>query len=100
MTDKLPPNLLQLFTARPPLRYLPPSDIGPEKRKTTTVSGIAAFLSAFEHIDDEYDPSDTAEQAKERRRAAKLLRNQKLLREGVEKCTKPDSWVLRGELMR
>jgi U1 small nuclear ribonucleoprotein 70kDa len=95
MTDKLPPNLLQLFTPRPPLRYLPPSDIGPEKRKTTTVSGVAAFLSAFGKIDGEYDPSDTAEQAKEKRRAAKLVRNQKLLRDGAEKCTKLDSWVWR-----
>jgi len=86
MTDKLPPNLLQLFTARPPLRYLPPADVAPEKRKTATVSGLAAFLSAFDTIDDEYAPADTAEQAKEKRRAAKLIRTQKYLREGIEKC--------------
>ena len=86
MTDKLPPNLLQLFTARPPLRYFPPADVAPEKRKTAIVSGLAAFLSAFDAIDDEYVPTDTAEQAKEKRREAKLGRNEKYLREGIEKC--------------
>jgi U1 small nuclear ribonucleoprotein 70kDa len=86
MTDKLPPNLLQLFTPRPPLRYLPPADAAPEKRKTATISGLVAFLSAFDAIDKEYVPTDTAEQAKEKRRAAKLLRYEKVLREGLEKC--------------
>ena len=87
MTDKLPPALLSLFAARPPLRYLPPSDAAPEKRKTATVAGIASFLPAFSTHDQEYAPTDTAEQKKDKRRAAKQARNQKLLREGVDNCT-------------
>ena len=86
MTDKLPPQLLNLFAPRPPLRYLPAADTAPEKRKTATVSGIVAFLSQISTYDQNYVPADTAEQAKEKRRASKLLRNQKLLREGIENC--------------
>ena len=88
MTDKLPANLLQLFTARPPLRYLPPADTAPEKRKTASVSGLTAFLDEFDRIDDsEYVPTETAEQAKEKRRAARAVRTSKILREALEKCT-------------
>ena len=89
MTDKLPPQLLNLFAPRPPLRYLLPADTAPEKRKTAVVSGIAALLSQIPTFDQNYAPTDTAEQAKEKRRAAKLLRNQKKLREGIENCTYP-----------
>ena len=86
MTDKLPPQLLNLFAPRPTLRYLLPGDTAPEKRKTATVSGVASFLSEFSTHDQNFNPTDTAEQAKEKRRAAKLLRNQKLLRDAIENC--------------
>jgi U1 small nuclear ribonucleoprotein 70kDa len=98
MTDKLPPQLLNLFAPRPPLRYLLPADTAPEKRKTATVSGIASFLSEFSNHDTSYVPIDTAEQAKIKRRAAKLIRNQKSLREGIENCTNLPpllSWMVR-----
>lgn len=87
MTDKLPPQLLSLFAPRPPLRYLLPADTAPEKRKTATVSGIASFLSEFANHDKDCISTDTAEQAKIKRRANKLLRNQKILRDGIENCT-------------
>jgi U1 small nuclear ribonucleoprotein 70kDa len=86
MTDKLPPQLLNLFAPRPPLRYLLPADTAPEKRKTPIVSGIAAFLPSLETHDKNYLPSETAEQQKEKRRAAKELRLQKQLRDGIENC--------------
>ena len=94
MTDKLPPQLLNLFAPRPPLRYLLPADTAPEKRKTAAVSGIAAYLSLIPTHDQNYIPTDTAEQAKEKRRASKLLRNQKLLREGIENCKPPEFSIL------
>ncbi|CAD0025641.1 unnamed protein product [Aureobasidium pullulans] len=40
MTDKLPPQLLQLFAPRPALRYLPPCDHAPEDRRTPKISGV------------------------------------------------------------
>lgn len=87
MTDKLPPQLLALFAPRPPLRYLLPADTAPEKRKTPQISGLAAFLPAVQDAGGDYLPSDTAEQQKEKRRAAKQLRLQKQLRDGIESCT-------------
>jgi len=44
MTQHLPPNLLILFQARPPIPYLPP----PEKNELPPYAGIANFVSAFE----------------------------------------------------
>ena len=87
MTDKLPPQLLNLFAPRPPLRYLLPHDSAPESRKTPIVSGLAHFLSEFNSNDNDYVPTDTAEQLKEKRRAAKQARNQKMFRDGIENCT-------------
>jgi len=86
MTDKLPPQLLALFAPRPPLRYLLPSDTAPEKRKTTQISGIARYLSEIPKHDQDYVPTDTAEQRKEKRRAAKAEWIQRTLEEGIENC--------------
>ena len=87
MTDKLPPQLLNLFAPRPPLRYFIPNDSAPEVRKTATVSALAQFLSEFNVHEEHYAPTDTAEQLKDKRRAAKQARNQELLRDGIENCT-------------
>jgi U1 small nuclear ribonucleoprotein 70kDa len=94
MTDKLPPQLLALFAPRPPLRYLLPADIAPERRKSTQVSGLASFLHVFDESEDEYTPTDTAEQAKVKRRAAKEARLHKTLQDGIEYCTSPSSLIL------
>ena len=61
MTDKLPPNLLQLFAPRPPLRYLIPSDHAPEVRHTAPVSGVAQYLPALEEYKktDVYKPTES-----------------------------------------
>jgi U1 small nuclear ribonucleoprotein 70kDa len=87
MTDKLPPQLLALFAPRPPLRYLPPSDTAPEKRKTAGISGLAKFISSVAWDDDGHSPTETEEQKKIKRREAKVLRQEKYLREGTEHCT-------------
>merc|ERR1711962_1449649 len=48
MTQFLPPNLLALFTARPPIPFKPPVD-GLKKRKNAQpYSGVTDFLSNFE----------------------------------------------------
>jgi len=97
MTDKLPPQLLALFAPRPPLRYVLPPDTAPEKRKTPAVSGIAQFLPQIAQHDQDYTPTDTAEQAKEKRRAAKAARVQKLLRDGIENYNPADDQQARGD---
>jgi len=68
MTDKLPPNLLQLFAPRPALRYLPPSDLAPEKRTTGKVDGLADFLPALQEEPAPYTPTESWLQRKDRER--------------------------------
>jgi U1 small nuclear ribonucleoprotein len=70
MTDKLPPNLLALFAPRPPLRWVPPTDQAPEKRKTAAVSGLASFLPALEEYKqtDVYVPTESWLQMKDRKK--------------------------------
>ena len=57
MTHKLPPQLLNLFSPRPPLRYLPASDHAPEERITHQISGVAQFLPAIQEYTDTVTPS-------------------------------------------
>ena len=83
MTDKLPPNLLALFAPRPALRYLPPSDHAPEERKTNNISGVAQYLSAIKDYETvTYNPTESWLQRKDRLKAEKKERQEKLLTEG------------------
>ncbi|KAG9989526.1 RNA-binding domain-containing protein, partial [Aureobasidium melanogenum] len=66
MTDKLPPQLLQLFAPRPALRYLPPCDHAPEDRRTPAISGVAQYVQAAKEYDDEYVPTESWLQKKDR----------------------------------
>ena len=84
MTDKLPPNLLALFAPRPALRYLPPSDHAPEERVTNNIGGVAQFLPTL--VDYEsiaYHPTESWLQRKDRLKAEKRERQEKLLTEGL-----------------
>ncbi|KAL1302886.1 hypothetical protein AAFC00_003213 [Neodothiora populina] len=74
MTDKLPPQLLQLFAPRPALRYLPPSDHAPEDRRTHKIEGVAQFLQHVkeEAWDDHYQPTESWLQRKDRERLETL----------------------------
>ena len=82
MTDKLPPPLLALFAPRPPLRYIPPQDADPEIKgqKKSQIGGIASYLSALEEYKatDEYTPTESWLQKKERLRYEKQQKLQKL----------------------
>lgn len=75
MTDKLPPNLLALFQPRPPVKYLPPQDSAPEERakKTSQISGLAAFLPQLQEYKqtDDYEPTESWLQKRDRRRIEK-----------------------------
>jgi U1 small nuclear ribonucleoprotein of 70kDa MW N terminal len=51
---------------------VPPADTVPEKRKTVNISSVAVFLKAFDKPDINYVATETANQVKEKRRAAKL----------------------------
>ena len=68
MTDKLPPQLLQLFAPRPALRYLPPCDYAPEERRTPAISGVAQYLQAAKEYNDDYQPTESWLQKKDRQK--------------------------------
>lgn len=68
MTDKLPPQLLQLFAPRPALRYLPPCDHAPQERRTPAITGVAEYLQAAKEYDDGYVPTESWLQKKDRQR--------------------------------
>ena len=88
MTDRLPPNLLALFAPRPPLRWVPPSDSAPDIRSTAKVSGVAAFLPALQaHQDsDNYQPTESWLQGRDRRLKEKKQRTEAVLVEGIKNC--------------
>ena len=88
MTDKLPPNLLALFAPRPPLRWVPPADHAPEERKTAHVTGIAAFLPQLEEYKktDEYEPTESWLQRKDRIKQEKREQQASLVKDGPSSC--------------
>jgi hypothetical protein len=91
MTDKLPPNLLALFTARPPLRWVPPCDAEPSQRKTPAVTAVAPALAQAKEVDEKYKHLEhpPTESWLEKRDRVKLEKEEKLrhLRtEGRNEC--------------
>lgn len=89
MTDKLPPNLLALFAPRPPLRWVPPSDVPLEKRRTVPVSGVAAFLPALAMYKDQdgYVPSESWLQMRDRKKMEERAKTEALVTDGPKLCT-------------
>jgi U1 small nuclear ribonucleoprotein 70kDa len=77
MTDKLPPNLLALFTPRPPLRYLPHADHASGVRHTADISGVAQFMPALKEYAavDQYEPTESWLQRRDRIRAERREKN-------------------------
>lgn len=88
MTDKLPPNLLALFAPRPPLRWVQPPDHAPESRRTLPVSGVADFLPALQKYkeEDEYKPTESWLQMRDRKKLEKLAAVEALKTEGPKNC--------------
>src|ERR1700749_5715 len=88
MTDKLPPNLLALFTPRPPLRYLPPSDHAPEHRRTAPITGVGQYLAALKDYkdNDTFEPTESWLQKHDRKKQEKKERVKKTLTEGIRDC--------------
>ncbi|KAL9119108.1 MAG: hypothetical protein Q9187_004337 [Circinaria calcarea] len=101
MTDKLPPSLLALFAPRPALRYLPPSDHAPEERKTNNISGVAQYLSTIKDYEAiPYTPTESWLQRKDRLKAEKKERQEKLLTEGFSQHTPTDDPQVRGDAFK
>ncbi|KAG9257265.1 U1 small nuclear ribonucleoprotein of 70kDa MW N terminal-domain-containing protein [Emericellopsis atlantica] len=70
MTDKLPPNLLALFAARPPLKWLDPPDHAPEKRVTSAIDSVSSYMPALQKYKEEdvYHPTESWLERKDRKK--------------------------------
>ncbi|OMJ21913.1 U1 small nuclear ribonucleoprotein 70 kDa [Smittium culicis] len=67
MTSKLPPDLLNLFSPRPPLPYAKPLDKDLDKRKGAQISGISSYIELLKtEPNPNYSPSETPIQKKDR----------------------------------
>ena len=94
MTDKLPPNLLQLFAPRPALRFLPPSDHAPEERRTNRIGGVGQFLQALREYDNSAPVTESHLQKRDRNRVERKEKQERLVSEDVQLCM-PFSQVLK-----
>ncbi|KAI1197368.1 RNA-binding domain-containing protein [Nemania serpens] len=99
MTDKLPPNLLALFAPRPPLRWLPAPDHAPEERKTNRITGLAHYLPHLASYKDRdnFVPTESWLQARDRKKLEKSDRQVKLLSEGPKTYIPADDANVRGD---
>jgi len=104
MTDKLPANLLALFQPRPPLRYIPPQDTPPEDRalKKSQISGIAAFLPALAEYaaTDDYKPTESWLQRKDRIKAEKKARLEEMARDDFKEFQPENDPQIRGDAVK
>lgn len=102
MTDKLPPNLLALFAARPALRYLPPADHAPEERTTAKITGLAAYkhLLKVEHNPD-WKPTESPIERKDRQQQESQEKQRWLANEGAQEHYRPnDDKNIRGDAFK
>ncbi|KAI9886355.1 MAG: Glycerol kinase [Watsoniomyces obsoletus] len=99
MTDKLPPNLLALFAPRPALRYLPFSDHAPEDRKTSTITGVAQYLDKLREPDD-YQPTESWLQRRDRLKLEKKEKQEHHLTEGVKQYDPAKDPHIKGDPFR
>ncbi|KAL9105358.1 MAG: hypothetical protein Q9227_009446 [Pyrenula ochraceoflavens] len=104
MTDKLPPQLLALFSPRPPLRYIPPQDDDPGNHasKLSSISGVAAFLPALSEYaaTDDYNPTESWLQRKDRMKLEKKDKLQKMMSEGFEGYKPDEDPQIRGDAFK
>ncbi|KAI9816812.1 MAG: hypothetical protein M1827_001457 [Pycnora praestabilis] len=100
MTDKLPPNLLALFAPRPALRYFEPVDHAPEARKTSKITGVAQYLDQINN-DDEYTPTESWLQRRDRLKMEKKEKQERLLTQGASEDYNPaDDPQVRGDAFK
>jgi U1 small nuclear ribonucleoprotein 70kDa len=104
MTDKLPPQLLALFQPRPPVRYIPPLDDSPEEKgvKSSTISGIAAFLPQVDDYkeNDEYHPTESWLQTRDRKRAEKLQRIEDMKKDDFADFKPDEDPKIKGDALK
>jgi U1 small nuclear ribonucleoprotein len=98
MTDKLPPSLLTLFTPRPPLKWLAPTDHAAEDRHTQPITGLAGYMHLLKEYKetDVYHPTESHQQKKDRLKKEKRDLQKYLLTDGIKDCKSPRSGAMEG----
>ncbi|KAF4507465.1 hypothetical protein G6O67_003957 [Ophiocordyceps sinensis] len=101
MTDKLPPQLLQLFAPRPPLRWVEPTDHPPEKRFTRAITGVVECLGELQKYKetDQYTPTESWLEARDRKSEEKKAAIKKLLQGGPDEFNPSEDPNIRGNAL-
>ncbi|KAI8931898.1 hypothetical protein NX059_010802 [Plenodomus lindquistii] len=102
MTHLLPPMLLNLFAPRPPLRWVEPADHAPEKRCTPKISGVGQYLQAMREYKDQdnYVPTDSWLQKRDRKKLEKKEKQEKLLTQGIEEYKPSEDPKVQGDAFK
>lgn len=104
MTDKLPPDLLQLFQPRPPVRYLQPLDNAPDEKagKTSEISGIAAFLGELQEYkdQDDYQPTESWLQKRDRIRLEKQKQATEMQKDDFDGFKPSEDSKIKGDALK
>ncbi|ORY86163.1 U1 snRNP-associated protein Usp101, partial [Protomyces lactucae-debilis] len=96
LTKQLGPPLIGLFAARAPLRYVQPTDVAPEKRKTRAITGIAEYVHLLGQ-DDGYVPTETHQEQQERKRRERKETFEAKLTERLKQYNPAEDPEVRGD---
>lgn len=103
MTDKLPPDLMQLFQPRPPVKYYAPLDSAPEEKasKQSEITGLAAFLGEIKNYEEEieYKPTESWLQKRDRLRAEKQQRIAQMQKEDFDGFKPSQDSKIKGDAL-
>lgn len=83
MTSRLPPDLLRLFTPRPPLKHTEPVDCAPDNKPKPALTGIAQYASQLSANDLLEKPEETPQQRKERLKQIRAQQNRDAIVRGM-----------------
>lgn len=100
MTDKLPPNLLQLFAPRPPLGYAPPLDSEDEGSHTYKLDGVAQFVHLLKNYDPDYVPTETLGEKKKRLLKEKIEKHQAYIEEKLQEWKNRKDENVKGDPLK
>ena len=99
MTDKLPHNLIGLFTPRPQPKFLYPIDHPAEKRHTSRVDGLGQALDALKEYkdNDNYEPTESWLQRRDRKIQESKEKQEKLKSDAPQNYKPDEDPAIRGD---
>lgn len=95
--SRLPAHVAELFSPRPPLKYLPQCDIEPGKRSTRAISGVSQYLELLNSPDTEYTPTESWLQVQKREKKIKAQAHTKALESKIAEWNPSSDPQVRGD---